>query len=150
MYAKELKDKLKDIDDDVEVFIETVDGLKPIYSIREDEYQCFTGIDFDYQPIEETFSCFVITLGHDIFRGEVMSDQALFNKCCDDRDKLIYKIAEYVKKGLTDNGKRKLSQATCEKWNDILWDLHWKLPVTDNHKVCNYSVDSNGCLHFHE
>ena len=32
---------------------------------------------------------------------------------------------------------------------DILWDMRWHLPVTNHKKVGNYSVDSNGCLHFH-
>lgn len=150
LYAKELKEKLKNIPDDMEVVIDTVDGFKPVHSIREDSYEYFSGIDFDYQPIEETAECFVLVLGHDIFGSGVMSDRELFDKCCDDCEKLICIIAKYIKKGLTDDGQRKLSKATAEKWNKILFDLKWRLPVTNKTAVHNFSVDSNGALHFHD
>ena len=149
LYVRDLKKILEGLDDDTVVEIDTVDGIKPVHEVQFQDIEYFCGINSNYEPIESTYPALVLVLGHQVFQEGTISDRELFDFCYEERDPLINEISFWIKKGLTDDGKRKISRKTADKWNDILWDMRWHLPVTNHKKVGNYSVDSNGCLHFH-
>ena len=150
MNVGKLRRILANCDDNMEVMIDTVDGFKPIHDWSFNQLEQFTGLDFNYCPIETVYDVLVLDLGHYVFQKGTISDRELYEKGYRDRKDLIYEISGFIRDGLTDNGARKLSQKTVDKWNKILYDMQWNLPVIRNKSIRRFSVDSNGCLHFYE